>query len=208
MHDSIRCQIAAVNAEISCARPSRYATTDGTSPLMLCNDHIKYIATMYEKIIHRDLFKVNIITVEDPDADKNLNEIRYLEAHLKKQRERNAELSRENRKLRGEKVEPRPQDPNQEGHIYILRVGGCYKIGWTSNLKNRMRSYHPDTTLMCVYPGTRADEKKLHKKWAHYLRNGREWFMLAPEIDRHIEQKIKQHGEPEKVDFSAKIRAA
>lgn len=207
MHNSIRCQIAKVDPDITCELPSRYATTDGVSPLLICTEHIKYIANVYEKIVHRDLFKVKTVTIVDDEAVRNTRRIELLESEVAAYRQALSEQRLENRRLKGETIR-RPQDPDEMGHIYILRVGGCYKIGWTSDLTRRMKSYHPDTMLMCVYPGTRSDEKKLHKKWSHYLRNGREWFMLAPEIDRHIERMVKRHGEPDKVDFSAKLRAA
>lgn len=90
------------------------------------------------------------------------------------------------------------------GTIYFIRSGGYIKIGWTSNLKNRMRGYLPDTTLLAVKPGTRRDENRIHKRFAHLTTHGREWFPLAPQITEYIAQVVREHGEPPHVDFSAK----
>jgi hypothetical protein len=48
--------------------------------------------------------------------------------------------------------------------IYYAKIGGHIKIGWTSRLDQRMRAYPPNTELLAVHPGTRADEKKLHHR--------------------------------------------
>lgn len=90
--------------------------------------------------------------------------------------------------------------------VYIVRSGGYYKIGWTSDLAKRMRTYPPDSRLMAVMPGTRKDETHLHKRFAHLRSHGREWFSLHPDIDRFIKATVAEHGEPDPVEFSAKPR--
>lgn len=99
-----------------------------------------------------------------------------------------------------EPVEPAPQ----VGVVYYLRVGGYIKIGWTSDLERRMRGYSPDSTLLAVHPGTRKDERAVHRKFAHLKTHGREWFPLAPQITEHIDSVVAEHGAPPAVDFSAR----
>lgn len=99
---------------------------------------------------------------------------------------------------------PEKKKPPTEGVIYYIRSGGHIKIGWTSDLAKRMRAYPPDTTLLAVEPGTRKDENRTHKRFAHLLTHGREWFPLAPQILEHIDRVKAEHGEPPQVDFSAK----
>lgn len=104
---------------------------------------------------------------------------------------------------------PEPQsesqvEPPEAGTIYFARSGGYVKIGWTSDLGRRMKAYPPDTRLLATMPGTRKDERALHRKFAHLLTYGREWFPLAPQITEHIDRVVREHGEPPTVDFAAK----
>lgn len=99
---------------------------------------------------------------------------------------------------------PEPKQRPVDGTVYYIRSGGYIKIGWTSDLAKRMRAYPPDTTLLAVEPGTRKDERRIHKRFAHLLTHGREWFPLAPQIIEHIERVKAEHGEPPVVDFAAK----
>lgn len=98
-------------------------------------------------------------------------------------------------------VQPKPRT---DGTVYYLRSGGFIKIGWTSDLTKRMRSYPPDTTLLATQPGTRADEAAIHRRFAHLTTHGREWFPLAPQISEHIDKVIAEHGAPPDVDFAAR----
>lgn len=100
--------------------------------------------------------------------------------------------------------EPAEKPDPTTGTIYYLRVGGYIKIGWTSDLTKRMRQYPPDTVLLATEPGSRADETRLHKRFAHLRTHGREWFPLAPQITDHIRLVIDRHGPPPTVDHSAR----
>jgi hypothetical protein len=105
----------------------------------------------------------------------------------------------------------RASEPNaagpKDGTIYYLRSGGYVKIGWTSDLQKRMRAYPPDTVLLAVRPGTRADENATHKRFAHLVTHGREWFPLAPQISEHIDQVLAENGPPPTVEFAARKSA-
>lgn len=112
------------------------------------------------------------------------------------------------KRLRGEVGRQARTQPT-EGTIYFLRIGGYIKIGWTSDLAKRMRNgYHPDSQLLAVMPGTRADERALHRKHAHLCTAGREWFPMAPQILEEIEAAKREHGEPPAVMFSARPKKA
>ena len=203
---AIPCQVARVLPERTCDQVSQATLTRGAKNVLLC-DKCAYRVGRMGFLPKR--YKTEVI-VKKRRVTHRTSERSNLEREIEDQQQTIDELNAMIDRLldHDEERRRRPQSPDDEGFIYILRVGGCYKIGWTSDLKRRMKQYHPDTTLMCVYPGTRADEKKLHKRWGHHLRHGREWFVLAPEIDRHIEQMIAKRGKPEKVDCSAKLRAA
>jgi len=96
------------------------------------------------------------------------------------------------------------EDGPKMGTVYYLRSGGYFKIGWTANLEQRMKGYPPDTTLLATQPGTKKDERAVHRRYAHLISHGREWFPLAPEIADHIDRVVAEHGAPPVVDFTAR----
>lgn len=98
---------------------------------------------------------------------------------------------------------PPPEKPREEV-IYYAQMGGHIKIGWTSNLKRRMRSYPPNTRLLAVHPGSRKDEKQLHRRFAVHRSHGQEWYPLVPVLLDHIKRMVAQHGEPPEMTFGAK----
>lgn len=91
-----------------------------------------------------------------------------------------------------------------DGVIYALRIGGFIKIGWTSDLNKRMRQYPPDTTLLAVMPGTRKDEKRIHRRLAVHLAQGREWFAMTPPVMEWVKIVTDEHGMPEQPAWSAR----
>lgn len=108
-------------------------------------------------------------------------------------------------RLQGPKPEPTPPKPAPvDGTVYVLRCGGFIKIGWTSDLTKRMRSYQPDTVLLATMPGTRKDEHRLHKRFAHLRTHGREWYPIAPQITEYVALMVAEHGQPDPVTFAAK----
>lgn len=98
-----------------------------------------------------------------------------------------------------------PKKPAQDidGVVYYLRVGAHIKIGWTSNLATRMRSYSPDSILLATEPGTRKDETRRHRMFAAHRTHGREWYAMVPSLTHHIAQLVREHGEPDPVRFAA-----
>jgi len=90
------------------------------------------------------------------------------------------------------------------GTVYFLQVGGHIKIGWTSDMAKRMRTYPPNAVLLATHPGERKDELRLHKMFAVHCSHGREWYPLVPVILDHIKRVIAEHGLPEEITFGAK----
>jgi hypothetical protein len=80
-------------------------------------------------------------------------------------------------------VTGRPSRP-----IYFLALDDKVKVGWTSNLEQRMKSYPPHSRLLVTYPGSRADERDLHRTLATSRVAGREWYERTP----HIETTIRE----------------
>lgn len=75
-----------------------------------------------------------------------------------------------------------------KGDIYYVRVDEKIKIGWSSNLGQRLASYPPHTVQLCDHPGTRADERDLHRTFKPSRASGREWYHPTPELMAHIDR--------------------
>lgn len=99
--------------------------------------------------------------------------------------------------------EPKPAPP-RDGVVYFVKNSGHIKIGWTVDLAKRMRAYPPGSELLACHPGTRADEARLHKRFKVHLSHGREWYPLVPPLIEHIKSIVREHGEPDAVDFMAR----
>ena len=90
--------------------------------------------------------------------------------------------------------------PDASGQIYYVQVSGLIKVGWTSILASRIRSYGPTAKLLANYPGTRSDESNLHKQLAPSRAKGREWYNDDPIIQAFISRVLREHGPPRFTD--------
>jgi hypothetical protein len=71
--------------------------------------------------------------------------------------------------------------------VYFLHHGSRVKIGWTTNLKRRVRSLAlPMSAVAATMPGTRGDEIDLHYRFQAARLPGSEWFEATPELMRLI----------------------
>jgi hypothetical protein len=65
------------------------------------------------------------------------------------------------------------------GYVYaVQRPDGLVKIGWTTDPDTRLEALgftHRWLYEVAVFPGTRADEAELHRRWADQREEG-EWF--------------------------------
>jgi len=89
------------------------------------------------------------------------------------------------------------RDPQtQTGTIYFIQAGlVAIKIGWTTNLQNRMNGLNTAVPLDLKLLGTLTnktvqDEQKLHDKFGKYRLKG-EWFQICSPILYFIKQKCE-----------------
>lgn len=79
--------------------------------------------------------------------------------------------------------------------VYVLKhpTLDAVKIGFTDNLKRRLRAYQthapPGTALLATIPlGTRDTERRLHERLRRYRLSRRgEWFRWTPFVQSVIE---------------------
>jgi hypothetical protein len=84
----------------------------------------------------------------------------------------------------------------EEGFVYYLRVGDQIKIGFSSNVRQRLRSYPPGSELLALEPGTKKTERRRHNEFYEWLAAGREWFEPSAELLKHIQDIVDLHGDP------------
>lgn len=98
--------------------------------------------------------------------------------------------------------------PTELPQIYFVRVGELVKVGWSSTLRSRLKSYGADTEVLCHYPGSRADETTLHRQLRPSLAKGREWYFDCPAVRLFIDDAIARYGKPTVEPFWTEPRAA
>ena len=80
---------------------------------------------------------------------------------------------------------------DSEGTIYFVKSKTSVKIGFTTNIKNRLRhlkGHNPKKIkLLTTIPGTKETEKTLHKTFSDYLIHG-EWFKYTSEVKQFINE--------------------
>lgn len=90
-----------------------------------------------------------------------------------------------------------------QGWIYYLRLDEKIKIGWTSDLDQRMKAYPPHAIRLAVHRGSRADERDLHRTFTPFRVAGREWYSQGNELMSHIQKYVVVEDK----DPLARIRA-
>lgn len=108
---------------------------------------------------------------------------------------RESQLTRDDLVARREAVEAEKEAELQRrvarrtvsGYVYYLRVGEHIKIGYASNLFQRLSSYPPGSVLLAVEVGTLQVEAQRHREFADLLAAGREWFEPGPRLMDLIE---------------------
>jgi hypothetical protein len=77
--------------------------------------------------------------------------------------------------------------PLDRGRIYFVQAGddGPIKIGFAQHLETRLAGLRTDSpvplVLRCSLPGTRADEKAMHRRFGDFWLRG-EWFNPEPAL--------------------------
>ena len=82
----------------------------------------------------------------------------------------------------------------QYGWVYYLRVGDQVKIGFSTDVRRRLRSYPPGSELLAVEPGEKKLERRRHNEFAEWLVAGREWFQPSAELLQHTRDLVTLHG--------------
>ena len=121
----------------------------------------------------------------------------YLREHLAAEIARRDAVRAEARAAAKAEVAGELRKPDAQGDIYFVRTNGFVKVGWTSDLLVRLRSYGPSAELLVHYRATRADETELHRQLKPALAKGREWYADGDVIALFIERALAEHGEPE-----------
>jgi len=85
---------------------------------------------------------------------------------------------------------------DRDGFVYYLRVGERVKIGYSVDVKRRMRAYPPGSELLAVEPGDRELETKRHRQFSGSRTDGREWFRPTPDIFELTAEIVETYGEP------------
>lgn len=81
--------------------------------------------------------------------------------------------------------------------VYAVLVNGYVKIGYSTNLANRLAVYGVSPTdLLVVLPGGRAEERALHERFADDLMRGREWFRQSSQILAWVNTERARMGVP------------
>jgi len=98
------------------------------------------------------------------------------------------------------------------GWIYFLELDDKIKVGWTSNLENRIKSYPPHARMVVEYPATRADERDLHRTLRQSLVAGREWYARTPQVLNCMRDvqlaKAKQYAEEQAASEARRAQAS
>lgn len=123
-----------------------------------------------------------------------------LDADLSREAMRERRVQKRLREMH-EETRARESRRQQPGWIYYLLIDGRIKIGYSADVKRRLKAYPPDTPLLALHPGTKELEGELHRQFVGCRAAGREWFLDVPEIREHIKQVIAQFGEPDRARY-------
>lgn len=145
-------------------------------PLGICVGHGMDVATYFD------------VMAEDYTRDERKRDILAMRRFLQIEREEIAERAQASRKI-------------TPGWVYYLLVADRIKIGYTIDVKRRLRSYPPGSQLLALHPGTKQLEHDMHAKFAGARAAGREWFLDTPELRQHIKDVIEQFGEPDRARY-------
>ena len=125
-------------------------------------------------------------------AERRISEIRR--EHDRRHAEQMA-LFAERSKERRKRSQPKPT-----GHVYFLRANNTVKIGFSTNLSERLRNIRtgcPEKVrLVKVVAGTMKTERMYHDRYAEYRLDG-EWFDLRGRLAKYLEMCVKPIAIPE-----------
>lgn len=92
------------------------------------------------------------------------------------------------------------------GYTYLIQQGECLKIGYTTDVKKRLRQYRThnvDFKLLYVLKGN--EEKELHNKFSKFKFKN-EWFNFDDEIVKYFENNSNKDFSPLTYDTVGNIK--
>lgn len=147
------------------------------TPLGVCHAHALDVAVYFDSMVDTSPFRDEITAKRTADVLFRIDAERKSAARVA-----------ESRRL-------------HPGWIYYLLVADRIKIGFSKDVKRRLRAYPPDCPLLALHPGTKQLESEMHAKFAGSRAAGREWFLDTPELRGHIKQVIDEFGEPDRARY-------
>nr|DAE68090.1 MAG TPA: hypothetical protein [Caudoviricetes sp.] len=93
--------------------------------------------------------------------------------------------------------------------LYLIKSGEHLKIGYTINLKKRIKQYlthNPSITVLYTREGTASDEYFLHKILSKYLVGDTEWMRYDKEIIDTFNSIKLNHKESIKKDSNKRSK--
>lgn len=85
---------------------------------------------------------------------------------------------------------------DKPGFVYYLEVGERIKVGFSTDVKRRMRQYPPGSKLLAIEPGDYELEKSRHRQFEGSRTEGREWFRPTADLLEHAKALVAEHGLP------------
>lgn len=149
-------------------------------PVPLCKEH-------RTQLLRNDRFTGGIFTAQQLHEVKEEAERRVTEVKM----ERVRQLQRWQYE-----AELRKKALKEQALVYYVARGHTIKIGYTTNMRERMASVMPDAVL-ATEPGDRELESARHRQFGHLRAPiGREYFSVHPDLLTHIEKVLAEHGPP------------
>lgn len=182
--DLRRTRLVKLNAETTrsrtCAWPSCTVALDHDRVGILCRPHGDAVAdaVLEDRVINR-YFEVHGEALAMEQAKRDASAAQEAADRRQLQQARDGQWLR-----------------NQPGWVYYLLVGEQVKIGFTGDIRQRLRSYPPASELLAVEPGSRELEAQRHGEFRQHLAAGREWFRPHPELVQHMSDVVDLHGHP------------
>jgi hypothetical protein len=78
---------------------------------------------------------------------------------------------------------------DRQSFVYLLQFSDRIKIGYTTNPRNRFMDV-PHDRVLALFPGTRSDESRFQKMFAHLHVIG-EWFTATEELFQFADEKMR-----------------
>jgi len=96
------------------------------------------------------------------------------------------EVAAEQREAHAAAKRRKIDNSRRPGSIYYVQIADRVKIGFTTDLYQRMMHYPPHSVLLALHPGTPALERQMHQQFSVHLADGREWFHPNEELTAHM----------------------